>query len=268
MALYIGDQRVTPILGDVYSWWGDKNFESVCSTTATYSLSDSTNWTTLLNDGITTSAASLTYTTNITTAATVNPILYQWGSGLGQTSSTDKLDFINNDYFVLIDGFVKAEYTGDEATMGAGHEIKYLTTSLIPLYIIPKPTGVTTFNLTSNTFTGVALTMLHYTYRNNNNALAVYNTAGYGVYLTPVIPTFSPTSGSVANYINLRLPTISVRYQASRHALSAFNTMDANNTKIYIQEELFKAPKGNGLSSKVINRFVEMYENNKLPNLI
>ena len=103
MALYLGSTRILPLSVENYTWWGGKNAEFVYECSSVQTVAGSTNWSGL---EIGTSAKSLTYTTAITTTANANATLEQWGSGRGNSISTDKLDFSKNEYYILTDAFV------------------------------------------------------------------------------------------------------------------------------------------------------------------
>ena len=120
-----------------------------------------------------------------------------------------------------------------------------MTTVIIPLFL--RVTNMSGNNLlyidgsTNGTFSSAAPATSLYIYRKANNTLATYS-AGYGIYCTPVVPSFSPSSGLVANYINFRAPTISVRYNNTYHVLASLDNsvIDAANTKIYCRQRLYK----------------------------
>lgn len=259
-ALYIGNQKVTPSLGEMTSWWSGKNPKLLYEATYNQTLANMS-WADIDKS---TAAVAMNYPATTESASGTTVIFDQWGIGYHNGTA---LDFGQYNYFILEDHLVDIHYTTAENTMGKIHALKYTQTSG---YFIGQQVRMASGNqliyptdMTYGTTTALAFTYQLQWRRNASNNLAVSN-AAYGLYTSVQAPTFQTTSSLICNYINFRVPTWSHRAHNSYHILDASNLIDANNTTLKVRHRLYQINKA-GFSETMTNRFGYMFENNSFP---
>lgn len=268
MALYIGDQKVCPFSNQAASWFGGHDAELLYTVTAIYSLDSFLNWDTY--SAAPQTSANLVYApTTYSSASAANVIFDRYGDGY---HNGEILDFSKYNYFYLNECVVDAVYTQQENTISAGHSLA--SARIYGAYLSKGPSCNTSTGviLPDNTNPGItqAFTVfdsVRQVYRSYQNQLLLYNDNAYGFILANASPTFPNTASITCSYVNFRTPTLRMRTAATTKtylSTTAFNLLDATNTKFKIKNQLFRTNKNNIVVNEMAN-FVYMLQNKNVP---
>ena len=262
MALYLGNDLVTPGNWDLDAWWGDKNPITLYTNSWTYKLSDMTNWD---PTAITTSAqtAFLYPATDHSAAGLKNPILDIWGVGYHDGSI---LNFNEKDYLVITDCYSFPAYTGGEGNVSGAHNVAATCSAFTTIYqnLLVSGDTVTYPDGVASSLNTMVINHYRVLYKNTSNKLATAMTS-YGFYIVPIAPTFNSTTAQTSkNYINLLAPTWQARGNNTYHPLSAYSLIDAANTELHIRMSLVCVDK-KATARRQHYRLGEMLNNQDFP---
>ena len=230
--------------GTTGSWFGGLNFEFLGDYQWSAKLNQAQNWPLTPTD----KAQNLTWKTSITTTANANATYARCGKGYDGV--TTALDFGTYNYILLIDSMVHLVFTSDEASLGKWHVIANAAESIHHWGARPRmSSGALIYPTTSTygTYASVAAQVNMCYYRNDSNVLLLTNNSTYGVSIANVAPSLSSTSSVKPNYLNIRIPTFGVRYNASYMTLDAFSDLDASKTTLSCRTRVYRVPVEFGL---------------------
>ena len=230
--------------GVTSTWFGAMGFEFLNEYRWSAKLNQAANWPLTVTD----KAQNLTWTTSITTTANANATYARCGKGYDGVTAA--LDFGTYNYVLLIDSMVHLAFTSPEATLGDWHVIASAAESVHHWGARPRSSsGSIIYPTTSTygTYASVAAQVNLCYYRNASNQLVLANNSTYGVSIANVAPSLSSTSSVKPNYLNIRIPTFGVRYNASYMTSAAFAYLDAVNTVLSCRTRVYRVPVEFGL---------------------
>ena len=238
---------------DETAWFAAIQPEFLHDTQWSAALSDAANWSTLTP---TNQAQNLTWKTTITTTANANATIERYGSGYGG----EKLDFGKYNYIFLEDCYTRLEYTVDESTMGKYHVVNSAFSAVHMWGSRPRTSSGNIIYPSSSAYGAYASTfpiVLMCLYRGTDNVQVLTNNATYGVSLASIAPSMSSTNSRTPNYFNVKTPTIGIRGSASYMDLTAYPLLDADESKIYFRNRIYRVPVEFGLYTLLSDRAVD-----------
>lgn len=247
MALYIGNQRVAPILGTETTGTNIQSAELIYAATASYALNNFLNWD--------------TYSTTPTTSTTLIYAVTDYTSTSGTTVIFDRygvdyhngaaLDFSQYNYYLINECIFEPIYTQEESTITAIHPLAACFSSIYSITKILKyenndivQTGSTRIitNFTSSTGTQ---------YNRKGTTYQIYQSTGYGPSLINTAPTLSETAGVTASYINFSTPSLKMRSSASNTGIASVliteDILSITASQVKIQQQLYQLDKDQAL---------------------
>ena len=226
------------------AWFGGLNMEFLNEYRWSAKLNQAANWPLTVTD----KAQSLTWTTSITATANANATYARCGKGYDGVTAT--LNFGTYNYILMIDSMVHLAYTSEESTLGDWHVIASAGESIHHWGSRPRSSSGSIIYPTASTYgtyASVAASANMCYYRNTSNQILLANNSTYGVSIANVAPTLSSTSSVKPNYLNIRIPTFGIRYNASYMTSEAFAYLDAANTVLSCRTRVYRVPVEYGL---------------------
>ena len=240
--------------GTTAAWFGGLNFEFLNEYRWSAKLNQASNWPLTATD----KAQNLTWTTSITTTANANATYARCGKGYDGVTAA--LDFGTYNYILMVDSMVHIAYTSDEAALGKYHVIAGAAESIHHWGSRPRSSSGSIIYPTASSYGAYATTAAQANmirYRNDSNVQMLTNATTYGVSIANVAPTMSSTSSVKPNYLNIRIPTFGIRYNASYMAQDAFSDIDAANTVLACRTRVYRVPVEYGLCAVQNERLLD-----------
>ena len=163
---------------------------------------------------------------------------------------TTTLNFGTYNYILMVDSMVHLAYSSAEASLSKYHVIANAAESIHHWGARPRSSSGSIIYPTASTYgtyASVAAQVNLCYYRNDSNLIVLTNNSTYGVSIANVAPTLSSTSSVKPNYLNIRIPTFGVRYNASYMTLDAFSDVDAAKTVLACRTRVYRVPVEFGL---------------------
>ena len=260
MSIYIGSTPVSFCAPNYTAWWTGINPTFIYESNYTCTLNQTSDWPTYFADGSSTTSRTIKYAaTEYTTSPNANVIYERY------TGTT--LEFMNYDYFVVMDAILNVAYTSAEATMGQGHVIRTVRTSIFPFCknigisnnVIKYP-GVDGY---IGTTTNGHLTWTYTLTRNASNTL-VFQGGAYGFQFTGVAPAVNTTSAATSTQMDFKTPSLIVRENANYLTATAFGLINGDTSIIKIRQRLYKAKIPN-IVHAAYTRIGQMCESGNFP---
>lgn len=269
MGLYLGDTKIALLLPNRRPWWGvAQNPELLYESNFQCALDPGTNYSSKTPSS---SQQSVNFLNPPYGSATTTATIDRWGIGYHDGTA---LDFKLYEYYVLADYLIDVAYISsiNEATWGKTHTVKYVQTSIMPIYRNYTVSGQNVLygNLNNNTLTVGYYGTSRLWYRTAANALSSASTT-YGFYLTPAAISLSGTNiNNPVEYVNFRTPTLYFRSSSTYHNLTAFieegvPQVDAENTIFKMRQRLYRAEKTENYYETLVNRQAYIFNNSAFP---